>query len=268
MATIAGMTDPLPAVEIRDVSASYAERGRRLQVLDGLSLVVGPGELVALIGPSGSGKSTLLDVVAGLIEPDAGEVLIAGVAWTAAERLGMSAYMRQRDLLLPWRTVGANAALALEAAGVGRREARRRASGQLDRLGLASFVDAYPAQLSGGMRQRVAFARTMLAGRPVLLLDEPFGAIDALTRAELHAGLQATLQGDPRTTLLVTHDVEEAITLADRVVVLTDRPARVTHVEPILLLRPRPADITTYPQAIQHKTRILAALGQTALAAS
>lgn len=262
------MTDPLPAVEIRGVSASYVERGRRLPVLDGLSLTVGPGELVALIGPSGSGKSTMLDVVAGLIAPDAGEVLIAGVAWTAAERLGMSAYMRQRDLLLPWRKVGANAALALEAAGVGRREARRRATVQLERLGLAGFVDAYPAELSGGMRQRVAFARTMLAGRPVLLLDEPFGAIDALTRAGLHVGLQVTLESDPRTALLVTHDVEEAITLADRVVVLSERPARVTHIESILLPRPRLAGITTYPQAIQHKARILAALGQTAVGAS
>ena len=262
------MTNPLPAVEIRGVSASYVERGRRLPVLDGLSLSVAPGELVALIGPSGSGKSTLLDVVAGLIAPDAGEVLVAGVAWTTPERLGMSAYMRQRDLLLPWRTVGANAALALEASGVGRREARRRAVAQLERLGLGEFVDVHPAELSGGMRQRVAFARTMLAGRPILLLDEPFGAIDALTRGGLHVGLQVTLQADPRTTLLVTHDVEEAITLADRVVVLSDRPARVTHVESILLPRPRLAGVTTYPQAVQHKTRILTALGQTALAAS
>ena len=261
------MTNPLPAVEIRGVSASYVERGRRLPVLDGLSLSVAPGELVALIGPSGSGKSTLLDVVAGLIAPDAGEVLVAGVAWTTPERLGMSAYMRQRDLLLPWRTVGANAALALEASGVGRREARRRAVAQLERLGLGEFVDVHPAELSGGMRQRVAFARTMLDGRPILLLDEPFGAIDALTRSGLHVGLQVTLQSDPRTTLLVTHDVEEAITLADRVVVLSDRPARVTHVEAILLPRPRLAGVTTYPQAVQHKTRILAALGQPALAA-
>jgi ABC-type nitrate/sulfonate/bicarbonate transport system ATPase subunit len=246
---------------VRGITASYREGSATLLALDGVSLTVGEGEFVALIGPSGSGKSTLLDIVAGLIEPDVGEVRLGGLMLPVAARLGRSAYMRQRDLLLPWRTAIGNAALALEAAGVPRRRAVAAARERLAEFGLAGFGDAYPAQLSGGMRQRVAFLRTMLADRPLLLLDEPFGALDALTRAEMQAWLLDRWERDRRSVLLVTHDVEEAILLGDRVVVLSPAPGTVRHVEPIPLPRPRRRSVVTEPAFVRHKAAVLAALG-------
>lgn len=250
-----------PALEIRDVVASYVEGRRVLPVLGGISLAVEEGEFVAVVGPSGSGKSTLLDVIAGLIAPESGEIRLDGQPLAEQDRLGRSAYMRQRDLLLPWRTALDNAALALEVAGVPRREARERARARLPEFGLEAFADAYPAQLSGGMRQRVAFLRTVLAGRPLLLLDEPFGALDALTRVAIQDWLVELLERERRTVLLVTHDVDEAIYLADRVVVLTSRPARIAHVEPVTTPRPRHRPFLTSPEFVAHKARILAALG-------
>ena len=153
---------PPPRLELRDVLSTYEEGGLRLTALAGLTLTVAVAEFVALIGPSGSGKSTLLDIVAGLLTQDRGTVLLDGEVTTAAQRLGRTAYMQQRDLLLPWRTTLGNAALALEASGVNRAEAQRQAASELPRFGLAGFGDAYPAQLSGGMRQRTAFLRTIL----------------------------------------------------------------------------------------------------------
>jgi len=191
--------------------------GRR--VLDGLDLDVPSRARVGIVGRSGSGKSTLLSLVAGLDEPDGGSIHIAG----ATERRGLlehCALMPQRDCLLPWRSALDNAGLALENAGVPRRDARRRALPLFARLGLGGSEQLRPAKLSGGMRQRVAFARTLLADKPVLLLDEPFGALDAITRAELQEWLANALADEPRTVLLVTHDVEEALLLCDRVLVL------------------------------------------------
>lgn len=191
--------------------------GRR--VLDGLDLEVAPQGRVGIVGRSGTGKSTLLSLVAGLAEPDAGTIAVGGEA-SARGRLGQCALMPQRDCLLPWRSALDNAALALENRGLSRREARRRALPLFARLGLGASEELRPAKLSGGMRQRVAFARTLLAEKPVLLLDEPFGALDAITRAEMQEWLAATLADEPRTVLLVTHDVEEALLLCDRVLVL------------------------------------------------
>ena len=253
---------PRPAgLEARGIVATYREGGRRLTALYELSLTVDDGEFVALIGPSGSGKSTLLDIVAGLLPADAGEIRLAGRPLPAVARLGRSAYMRQRDLLLPWRSALENAALALEAAGVPRRHAVTAARARLPELGLEGFADAYPAQLSGGMRQRVAFLRTLLAERPLLLLDEPFGALDALTRAEMQLWLLDLWERERPGVLLVTHDVEEAVLLADRVVVLTSRPGRVAHVEPIALPRPRRLAMVTEPAFVVHKAAVLEALG-------
>jgi ABC-type nitrate/sulfonate/bicarbonate transport system ATPase subunit len=248
-------------LEVRNLAATYEDRGVVLPVLADVSLSVAPGEFVAVIGPSGSGKSTLLDIVAGLIEPDQGEVWLDGDQLSAAARLGRTSYMRQRDLLLPWRTVVSNAALALEVAGVPRREATESARARLAEFGLDGFADAYPAQLSGGMRQRVAFLRTLLAGRPLALLDEPFGALDALTRVAMQDWLLLRLAGASRTLLLVTHDVEEALYIADRVVVLTSRPASIAHVENVSLPRPRERRMVTSPVFIEQRTRVLAALG-------
>jgi NitT/TauT family transport system ATP-binding protein len=183
--------------------------GRR--VLDGLTLSVPEHGRVGIVGRSGAGKSTLLSLVAGLDTPDGGTISVG---------LADCALMPQRDCLLPWRTALDNACLALENRGVPRAEARRRAQPLFARLGLAGAEDLLPAKLSGGMRQRVAFARTLLADKRVLLLDEPFGALDAITRSELQAWLADALADEPRTVLLVTHDVEEALLLCDRVLVL------------------------------------------------
>jgi ABC-type nitrate/sulfonate/bicarbonate transport system ATPase subunit len=254
-------TMPAARLELLDIVSTYEEEGRRLTALEGLSLSVAPGEFVAIVGPSGSGKSTLLDVVAGLQEPDEGTVRIDGVATTTAARLGRSAYMQQRDLLLPWRTTIGNAALGLEASGVSRREAERLAAGELRRFGLAGFGNAYPAQLSGGMRQRAAFLRTILPRRELILLDEPFGALDAYTRSELQAWLAGIWEEERSSVLFVTHDVEEALFLADRVVVLTPRPGRVKLELTVPLPRPRTRAMLAAPEFIRDRATLLAALG-------
>ncbi|MBA3450269.1 MAG: ABC transporter ATP-binding protein [Chloroflexia bacterium] len=241
--------------------STYDEGGRRLLALDGLSLTVGASEFVALVGPSGSGKSTLLDIVSGLITPDSGEVRLDGSPTSAAERLGRSAYMQQRDLLLPWRTLLSNAALGLEASGVPRRDAEQRAASELWRFGLDGFAAAYPAQLSGGMRQRAALLRTILPRKDLLLLDEPFGALDALTRSELQTWLARLWEQERTSVLLVTHDVEEAIFLADRVAVLTPRPGRVLSELNVSLPRPRTRAMIASPDFVADRVVLLAALG-------
>jgi NitT/TauT family transport system ATP-binding protein len=185
--------------------------GRR--VLDDLSLTVPEHGRVGIVGRSGAGKSTLLSLIAGLDTPDAG---------TISAGLADCALMPQRDCLLPWRTALDNACLALENRGVPPGDARRTALPLFTRLGLAGAEELRPAKLSGGMRQRVAFARTLLADKRVLLLDEPFGALDAITRTELQEWLAGALEDEPRTVLLVTHDVEEALLLCDHVLVLAD----------------------------------------------
>ena len=215
-------------VAFSGVGRRYRSRRREVVALDGLDLEVGDGEVVAVVGPSGCGKSTLLELAAGLQEPDEGSV-----------RAPTCAYMPQRDLLLPWRDALGTAALALECQGVRRPEARRRAAPLFERFGLAEFEGARPADLSGGMRQRVAFMRALLPGRRVLLLDEPFGALDSITRASMQAWLADALAEEPRTVLLVTHDVQEAIFLSDRVAVLSPRPGHVVAELEVPLPRPR-----------------------------
>jgi ABC-type nitrate/sulfonate/bicarbonate transport system ATPase subunit len=197
----------------------------RLEVLAGLDLGAAPGDVVGVVGPSGCGKSTLLELIAGLAEPAAGRIAVGGHS-TPPGRLARCTYMPQRDLLLPWLRAIDNAALALRNRGQGRDGARRAAAPLFERFGLAGFEGARPGELSGGMRQRVAFLRTLLSGKPVLLLDEPFGGLDAITRAEMQEWLAGALRATPRTVVLVTHDVEEALYLCDRVVVLSARPGR------------------------------------------
>ncbi len=233
------------AVLLRDVVKSFPGRRGRPPVtaLDGVSLSAATGEIVAVVGPSGCGKTTLLELACGLIDPDAGTV-----------RCAPAALMAQRDLLLPWASTLDNAALALRAAGQPREAARDRARGLLRDFGLEGFERARPHELSGGMRQRVAFARTLLAGRPLLCLDEPFGALDALTRQDMQDWLAGALRHDPRTVLLVTHDVEEAIVLADRVVVLSPRPGRVVTTLDVAAARPRRR---TDPELVALRARAL-----------
>ena len=215
--------------------------------LAGLSLRVAPGEVVAVVGPSGCGKSTLLEIACGLQDPDAGTV-----------QAEPAALMPQRDLLLPWATALDNAALPLRFAGVARHAARDQALPLFTQLGLGGFELARPDALSGGMRQRVAFVRTLLAGKPVLALDEPFAGLDALTRQDAQAWLVDALAAEPRTVLLVTHDVEEAVVLADRVIVLSPRPGRAVAEIDVTLPRPRHR---TDPAVVALREQALVALG-------
>jgi ABC-type nitrate/sulfonate/bicarbonate transport system ATPase subunit len=224
---------PAPSLAARDVDLALDG----LPVLDGLDLEIARGEMVALVGPSGCGKSTLLSVLAGLREPDAGEVLLDGRP--DPQRLGRLTLMPQHDALLPWRTVLENVALGPALAGTGPERARDEARRTLARFGLGGFEEHYPHALSGGMRQRAALARTMLSGGRAWLLDEPFGALDALTRTDLRGVLASAWAESRPTTLLVTHDLDEALLLADRVLVSGPRPARV--VGEVRVERPRPA---------------------------
>ncbi len=197
-----------------------------LRTLDGIDLALAPHGVLGLVGPSGCGKSTLLELICGLREPGAGTIAVGGSS-DAATRLARCAFMPQRDLLLPWYSALDNAGLALRNRGEGRAAARRQAAALFKRFGLAGFEASAPNELSGGMRQRVAFLRTLLAGKPVLALDEPFAALDAITRAEMQEWLAGALHEDPRTVVLVTHDVEEALYLCDRVAILSARPGRI-----------------------------------------
>jgi NitT/TauT family transport system ATP-binding protein len=220
-------------LELRDIRKSFDD----LNVLDGVSLHVGKGEFVSMLGPSGAGKSTLFQVLTGATRADGGEVRLDG------ERLegptGRFAFMPQRDALLPWRRILANTTLGLEVQGVSRREARDRVLPLLAQFGLAGFERHYPAQLSGGMRQRAALVRTVVQKREILLLDEPFGALDALTRASMQRWLEEMWERFQWTALLITHDVREAVFLSDRIYVLSARPARVVREVEVPLSRPR-----------------------------
>jgi ABC-type nitrate/sulfonate/bicarbonate transport system ATPase subunit len=225
-----------------------------LTAITSFSLRVEPGEVVAILGPSGCGKSTVLEILAGLQQPDAGTVLGGGES---------CALMPQSDLLLPWRDTLANAGLSLECAGYSKSEARRMAEPLAQRFGLEGFERAYPRALSGGMRQRVAFLRTLLAGRPALLLDEPFGALDSITRASMQEWLAGALAEEPRTLVLVTHDVEEALYLADRVAVMSPRPGRIVAEIEVPFERPRRRRATVTSQAFgELREQAMEALGQ------
>jgi NitT/TauT family transport system ATP-binding protein len=237
----------LPAVTVSGVGHAYRARdGATLEALSGVWLAAEPDELLAVVGPSGCGKTTLLELICGLQEPQAGAIACAPAV-----------LMPQRDLLLPWLTAQDNAALALRIAHVPRAQARRRAAELFAELGLAGFEDARPHELSGGMRQRVAFIRTLLSGKQLLCLDEPFGALDAITRAEMHGWLADALGAEPRTVVLVTHDVEEAVVLADRVAVLSPRPGHVVEELDVALERPRSR---TDPAVVALRERALIAL--------
>jgi NitT/TauT family transport system ATP-binding protein len=244
------------AISVRGLAHSYAE----LRTIERLDLDVPAHGVLGLVGPSGCGKSTLLELIAGLQEPERGEVEVGG-ALDPRGRLASCAFMPQRDMLLPWLSALDNAALGPRNRGVHRAEARRQAGLLFERFGLAGFERSAPAELSGGMRQRVAFLRTLIAGKPVLALDEPFASLDAITRAEMQEWLAGALATDPRTVVLVTHDVEEALYLCDRVAVLSARPARI--VDELSAPAPRAADrdeVVTHPEFVAARERALRAL--------
>jgi NitT/TauT family transport system ATP-binding protein len=232
---------------VRDVVRAFATRRGVVQALSGMSLRADPGEIVTVVGPSGCGKTTLLELICGLQSPQAGQIASAPAA-----------LMPQRDLLLPWLSAIDNAALALRVRGVSREQARATAAPWLERFGLAGFERTRPAQLSGGMRQRVSFLRSLLAGKPVLALDEPFASLDAITRYEMQGWLAHVLASEPRTVVLVTHDVEEAAVLGDRIVVMSPRPGRAVADIEVPLPRPRRR---TDPAVAELRERALEALG-------
>jgi NitT/TauT family transport system ATP-binding protein len=234
-------------VSVESVDRVFPTRRGEVRALEGMSLEAAPGQVVAVVGPSGCGKTTLLELICGLQRPDGGVVKAAPAA-----------LMPQRDLLLPWATAIDNAALALRARGMRREQARAEAAPWFKRFGLDGFEESRPAQLSGGMRQRVSFLRTLLAGKPVLALDEPFASLDAITRLEMQGWLSQALESEPRTVVLVTHDVEEAVVLADRVVVMSPRPGRAVAEIEIGLPRPRHR---TDAEVVALRERALEALG-------
>ncbi|MEV1293588.1 ABC transporter ATP-binding protein [Pseudonocardia sp. NPDC049635] len=228
-------------VSVRGLSVAYGDR----PVLDSVSLEVGTGEFVSLVGPSGCGKSTLFGALTGILDG----ATVSGTIQVDGEpvRGAPFGYMPQQDLLFPWRSVLDNTTLGLEVAGVSRREARERARALFEPFGLGGFEQARPGELSGGMRQRAALLRTVVGGREVLLLDEPFGALDALTRTAMQEWLESMRERYGWTTLLITHDVREAAFLSDRVVALSPRPAGVRRVVPVDLPRPRTRSMLTDP---------------------
>jgi ABC-type nitrate/sulfonate/bicarbonate transport system ATPase subunit len=251
---------PAAGVLVEGVRKEFTGRRSRVTALEELTLACAPHEVLGIVGPSGCGKSTLLELVAGLEQPSAGTIAIAG-AVEPSERLARCVLMPQRDLLFPWRSALDNAALSLRLHGASKADARRRALPLFERFGLADFARARPAELSGGMRQRVAFLRTLLAEKPVLLLDEPFGSLDSITRADMQEWLAGALAAEPRTVVLVSHDVEEALFLCDRVLVLSDRPGRVKAEIPVPIPRPRPRrETVTAPEFTALRERALEAL--------
>jgi ABC-type nitrate/sulfonate/bicarbonate transport system ATPase subunit len=230
-----------PAISFIDVSKRFpTAEGRMLEVLRGVSFDLPSGEIVAIVGPSGAGKSTLLNLAAGLILPDHGEVRILGRDTAGAVDWGRVGYMFQDDRLLPWRVALANVTLALEAGAMPAAERRRRARDALALVGLADFAKAFPHQLSGGMRSRVALARSLVGEPDLLLMDEPFSRLDAQTRAAMHRELLRIHEMRRLSILFVTHDAEEAVVLADRIVVMSARPGQVRATLDVTLSHPRP----------------------------
>ena len=246
-------------LHVAGLECSYqTSDGGCVEAVRGVDIALRPNEFVSIIGPSGCGKSTLFNAIAGLLTPDSGHILLD--EQDIVGKPGHVAYMMQRDLLLPWRTVLQNVTLGPELAGEPIRKAREHARMLLKRFGLEGFEDAYPTMLSGGMKQRAALLRTILCERSVILLDEPFGALDALTRASLHEWLLGIQREFRRTMVLITHDPEEAVYLSDRVYVSTARPMRVAGVVEINLPRDRKHDITLTPEFATHEKRVLALL--------
>jgi ABC-type nitrate/sulfonate/bicarbonate transport system ATPase subunit len=247
-------------VVMREVGVRFGAGESAVEALRDLGLAVPAGSFTVVIGPNGCGKSTLLRLVAGLLAPTAGTVAVDGVAPRPGDnRVGLAF---QQPRLVPWRSTLDNVALPLELAGVPPRERGRRAREALERVGLAGAAGLRPRELSGGMAQRAALARALIGDPPVLLLDEPFSALDALTRETFDAELQRLWLDRPRTVILVTHSVSEAVVLGDRVVVMTPRPGRVARIVDVDLPRPRPAELLGDPRAAALVGEVRAALGE------
>jgi NitT/TauT family transport system ATP-binding protein len=227
-----------PIIEVRGLTKRFVHHGTAFAALDGLAFDVRPGEFLAIVGPSGCGKSTFLQILAGLAAPDAGTIVVEGQETTGRMPPGLG-YLFQEDTVLPWFSVERNIALGLGYRGVPAAEQRRRVEWALDVSGLREFRASYPHQLSGGMRRRVALMMTLVVDPRILLMDEPFGALDTHTKTRLHASLLEIWEKTRQTIVFVTHDLMEAITLSDRVVIMSGRPGRVKAAYPVTVPRPR-----------------------------
>lgn len=246
-------------LEINNLTKTFTGPDKlKIDALKGVSLTVLESEIVSLVGPSGCGKSTLLDIAAGLIEPDSGQILVGGQKGTG--RRGMVSYMPQNDVLFPWRNVLDNVIIPLEVAGFNKKAAREEAKALLPVFGLDKFANSYPSSLSGGMRQRAALLRTYLNKQELILLDEPFGKLDALTRMQMQQWLLEIWQKLRGSILFVTHDVEEAILLSDRIYIMSVRPGQIIAEEKIAFSRPRDLTMIHDPAFIAVKKQILGLL--------
>ncbi|HEU5016912.1 MAG TPA: ABC transporter ATP-binding protein [Pseudolabrys sp.] len=253
-----------PAILCRGLSKVYETRdGGQVSALQSLDISIAPGEFIAVVGPSGCGKSTLLKLLAGLILRSAGTLLLSGESVEGPRRdIGM---VFQAATLLDWRTVLQNVMLPIDVLGLNRRRYRERALELISLVGLAGFENKYPGELSGGMQQRVALSRSLIHDPALLLMDEPFGALDALTRETMNLELQRIWMEAGKTVVLITHSISEAVFLGDRVAVMTSRPGRLAEIVPVHLPRPRTLDMMTGPEfgsAVNHIRELLNTGGQ------
>ena len=241
-----------PKLQLEQVSMDFKNSdGSRFTALAPIDATVDAGRFVSLVGPSGCGKSTIFNIVAGLQIPTSGRVMIGGADATGT--IGQVGYMLQKDLLLPWRTLSDNVALGMEIRGASLREARERALPYLARYGLGGFEKQYPSALSGGMRQRAALLRTLLVDEDIILLDEPFGALDAQTKSQMHEWLLQLFSDFGKTFIFITHDVEEAVYLSDEIYVMASRPGRLIEKLPVDLPRPRSRDVVSSARFVAIK---------------
>ena len=240
---------PRVRISIRDLSKTFAQGPREVVAVSGVSFDISDKEFVAIVGPSGCGKSTILNMIGALIPPSGGEILVDGERVGATPPPGVG-YVFQKDTVFPWRTVERNIALGLEYRGVPAAERAARVREAITLAGLEGFEEAFPATLSGGMRQRVALMRSLIVDPEILLMDEPFGALDTHTKLGLHAELLSLWEAKHQTVVFVTHDLSEAITLADRIVVMTRRPGRLKLVYDVKL--PRPRDVINLRESAEY----------------
>lgn len=250
-------------IEVRALDKTYRLHGRDVVAVDAVSFAIQKGEFVALIGPSGCGKSTILNMVAGLLPASGGDVLVDGGAVVPGRPTPNVGYVFQRDTVYPWRTVARNIGYGLEIAGIRGAERAARIDEAIEQAGLTGFEDAFPLQLSGGMRQRVALMRTLIMRPEILLMDEPFGALDTHTKLDMQETLLAIWERAHQTVLFVTHDLAEALTLSDRIIVLSARPGRIKQIFEVELPRPRDAvKLRESPQYAESFSTIWHSLGE------
>jgi len=257
------MAAPRVRVEVRDLDKVFRLGSRELEAVRGVSFNIAKGEFVALLGPSGSGKSTVLNMIATLIKPSDGEILIDGTKVMPQKAMRQVGYVFQKDTLFPWRTVAENIGYGLELAGVPKARRAERVATCIAQAGLTGFADAYPSSLSGGMRQRAALMRTLVVEPEILLMDEPFGALDTHTKLDMHDVLMKIWEREKQTVLFVTHDLSEALTLADRIILFSARPGQIKEIFDVNLPRPRDAvSLRETPRYAELFARVWHSLGE------